>query len=992
MSQESLGGIYIEIELETKQMMEASQKAQTELDSLTKSAQGATPGFDKLSKGALGVSTALAMPEVNRLSTQLAQLAGSLGVSSDSATEAAASQSKFHGVLGTVASKIGGGYVSNVGSATNSLIKHTQAAIDAVDAQLKNAEAVKKEAEALRGAAQQLSVKSEAEIKLAESNASTAESELKAAEAVFERRQADIESLEALLTRQKESLKQSEANLQITNSEKAVADAVRARNAVDVTQNKIIRQSNAAIKDVTTAEDKLAEAKAASVAATQKLTQARELEAVAATTVEKANEAVAIASDKVTTANKAQAAAVGGARQALALLGGPSGVLLLAAAGVYQLYQAMSDNSKIEQYKKDIDEAAGKIEYLTKVQAAASGQKTKMSLDVDRKSLTEASSALERIRAQIETVKSIGGSTKYIDTLNGDLVIAMDSVRELSESVRIGEERLKAFGKQALNAGSVTQEQASANEIYDNTIKSVTASNDLLTNALTDGLHAAQSMAAEKELRRALYDNGIAAEETERQVSRLKAAFVKRANLTFEQELASIQSNVEALKIEMTQGELAAIAYRASLDGMGKGYSPEQVNEYVLAKKEEFKITQQIAEQNKKIGKKSPGAKKEDPAVQSLARQQAQLDRLNTGYAEGSLEIAKYDAVQALGTKATPKQIAAAEAQAASIWEVQKAVKAAADEEQKRKQAAQNFSGLQGQASPVMAVDNQYEAMRQQLVEYAAFNKDKITEVEAVRASIEEQYRKQRMAAQWQELSQMGLGYDMLTSAVDSLAGNASNVLTGLITGSMSAEEAFRSLGSTVLNSVVNSIVQVGVEMLKNFILAQTVGVASQAANATAATAGGAAALAAWTPAAIAASIATAGAASGTGIAAYTSAQASGAALSVLGARRQGGPVAANQMYRIGEGGAPEIYQTSNGNQYMIPGDRGKVISNKDMQNGGVNVVINVTNNTSAQTQFSQSYDQQSNTLTVQGFISDMQEKGPMHRAITQNTSATTRL
>jgi hypothetical protein len=35
-------------------------------------------------------------------------------------------------------------------------------------------------------------------------------------------------------------------------------------------------------------------------------------------------------------------------------------------------------------------------------------------------------------------------------------------------------------------------------------------------------------------------------------------------------------------------------------------------------------------------------------------------------------------------------------------------------------------------------------------------------------------------------------------------------------------------------------------------------------------------------------------------------------------------------MYQVGEGGMPEIYQASTGKQYMIPGDNGKVISNKE--------------------------------------------------------------
>ncbi|MFH0405517.1 tape measure protein, partial [Klebsiella quasipneumoniae] len=205
----------------------------------------------------------------------------------------------------------------------------------------------------------------------------------------------------------------------------------------------------------------------------------------------------------------------------------------------------------------------------------------------------------------------------------------------------------------------------------------------------------------------------------------------------------------------------------------------------------------------------------------------------------------------------------------------------------------------------------------------------------ALRTVQENQFNEQMTAAQWQLLSQQSLGYNMLTSAVDAFSGNASNAITGLLTGTMSAQEAMQSLGNTILNSVINSIVQVGVEMLKNFILSQTLGAATQAANAASAIAGGATALAAWSPAAIAASIATGGTASGTGLAAYQGAQAAGKAMSVLGARYNGGPVSAGGLYQVGEKGKPEIYQASTGKQYMIPGDNGKVISNKDMQSGG---------------------------------------------------------
>lgn len=200
----------------------------------------------------------------------------------------------------------------------------------------------------------------------------------------------------------------------------------------------------------------------------------------------------------------------------------------------------------------------------------------------------------------------------------------------------------------------------------------------------------------------------------------------------------------------------------------------------------------------------------------------------------------------------------------------------------------------------------------------------------ALRTAQENQFNEQMTAAQWQLLSQQSLGYNMLTSAVDAFSGNASNAITGLLTGTMSAQEAMRSLGNTILNSVINSIAQVGVEMLKNFILSQTLGAAAQAANAASAIAGGAAALAAWSPAAIAASIATGGTASATGLTAYKGAQAAGLATSVLGGRKNGGPVTAGGVYPVGEGDLPEFMQTSKG-LFMIPGDDGRVFSNKDV-------------------------------------------------------------
>ncbi|MBK5074597.1 tape measure protein [Budviciaceae bacterium CWB-B4] len=240
------------------------------------------------------------------------------------------------------------------------------------------------------------------------------------------------------------------------------------------------------------------------------------------------------------------------------------------------------------------------------------------------------------------------------------------------------------------------------------------------------------------------------------------------------------------------------------------------------------------------------------------------------------------------------------------------------------------------------------------------------------------QYNKQQMEAQWQLLSQQGLAYDMLTSAVDAFAGNASNAITGLLTGTMSVSDAMRSLGNTILNSVINSIVQMGVEWVKNLIIQKAMGAAVAAAS----TAEAAVVAAAWAPAAALSSLATMGGNAAPAAAGITSTVGLASGLAVSGMRKNGGPVSAGSMYQVGEGGMPEIYKASNGRQYMIPGDNGNVISNKDMMGGsGINVSVNIQNYNGSMVDTQAKSDGQGG-VTVDVIIADIQNGGPIDQAI----------
>ncbi|HHU0801337.1 TPA: tape measure protein [Enterobacter hormaechei subsp. steigerwaltii] len=383
-------------------------------------------------------------------------------------------------------------------------------------------------------------------------------------------------------------------------------------------------------------------------------------------------------------------------------------------------------------------------------------------------------------------------------------------------------------------------------------------------------------------------------------------------------------------------------------------------------------------------------AKAQESVNQKLdeLRQKAELSADSVG--ELSRAQAVLNAQQSLGNTATQEQLLLAGQLAGKAWDNANALREQAKAERERTEAANKFSTIQGKTSKTAGLDSQYQKDIADIQQYAQLYPQKIGEAEAARAAIEQQYRDQRNAAMWEEWAQQNAATQAAAAAFDSLGSVASNALTGIVTGSMSASDAMRSIGMTVLNSVVNSFVQMGIEWVKSAIMGQTATTAAVAASTTAqaagiatttatSTAAAAATTAAWTPAAILSSVASFGGAVAIGLGAMAG------ILALSGKRKNGGPVSAGGMYQVGEGGMPEIYQASTGKQYMIPGDNGRVISNKEMNTGGGGgVVINIQNYTSS------SVDAQAGTdanggVTVDVIVADLNNGGPISNAITSN-------
>lgn len=480
---------------------------------------------------------------------------------------------------------------------------------------------------------------------------------------------------------------------------------------------------------------------------------------------------------------------------------------------------------------------------------------------------------------------------------------------------------------------------------------------------------------------------------------RLKALKEMTDSLTSSQDKA-LQTARQTLFIEKQTGDekLKAQAWRDA-EAQGLKQNTAAFREYYNVRLETYRQQEKNAQAARDERNANNQLKTELNQQETIQQKLNKLrqEALLAGQAESTKELSREQAIlnaqQSLGKEATQEQIKLAGEYAAQIWDQKNALKEQAAAEKEKQRVEKSYQGLRAIASPTTGIDSEYQQRMADLDAYAAAYPQKITEIEQTRAAIEAQYRQQRMDAMWAEWQQQSLGAQLFGTALDSAMSTASNSITGLLTGTMSVQDAMRSLGSTVLNSLVNSFVEMGVQWVKSAVMGQTAQVAATATTTAAQTAGlatttaastaaAATTTAAWTPAAIVASIGSFGGAAAIGVGAVLGALAMG----IAGKRKNGGPVSAGSMYEVGENGLPEIFQASNGRQYMIPGNDGSVISNKDITGGGSGVVVynSVINNSSAQVS-SSARDNGDGSVTIETIVSDISENGPIGQAISRN-------
>ncbi|GKJ71004.1 TPA: tape measure protein [Klebsiella pneumoniae] len=805
------------------------------------------------------------------------------------------------------------------------------------------------------------------------------------------------------------------AQRQAAANNQSAQSALIAANSV---KRKAVADKEAALSSLALAqaEYNVAKGSAAEMLALDALVAAKSRASAASLSLAQAETAQAAASTRAAAAARAASVGIGLARGALSLIGGPGGAAMLAASAIFYFWQkAQQAREEAIRFADSLDKVNASMKAMNNTQLRGIIAVANKSIQAQEEDVRDLEDSIKKLKSEIDDYTARGkqfGTT--IEQGNGLLKIASDKTDELNQKSR---DLANAQDKLARTQDTA----AEANR---------TLTNNMLTSmGVHDGL-IQKGWSLEQVQSAVAKAFGNTADEINRanqagQNFNPKALQVSPPTADGDKVILNLEEQNELLKI---QDERQRAVTKARMQAAKVTDNPNQISRagdlagenYDLQKAEEAR--QEAQRKGEQQDKRSASAAESVSQKLENLRQQSELAASSTQ--ELSRDSAILRAQQSLGSAATQAQIQEAGQYAAKAWDAAAAARGVTEalkampEQAENKSYAESMQNLKAALNAGKIDLQEYNAATEQMEQQHQANLAKIrsqqvvnptqqalAEVDpvqqlanqhaqelaliqqfeqqgvlahqnalALKNAADTQYEQQRTAAQWEILSQQSLGYNMLTSAVDAFSGNASNAITGLLTGTMSAQEAMKSLGNTILNSVINSIVQVGVEALKNYILGQTLGAASVATSVGLA----ATTASAWAPAAAMASLASFGANAGPAAAGISSTVGLASGLALAGARYNGGQVSAGGLYQVGEKGKPEIYQASTGKQYMIPGDNGKVISNKDMQGGGgLNVQVVINNQASnAEPQY-MGATQNDGNYVLEFLISDAERNGP---------------
>ncbi|BDC21831.1 TPA: tape measure protein [Klebsiella pneumoniae] len=721
--------------------------------------------------------------------------------------------------------------------------------------------------------------------------------------------------------------------------------------AANSVQRKALADKEAALSSLALAqaEYNVAKGSAAEMLALDALIAAKTRATMASATLAEAELAQAAASTTAATAARAASVGIGLAGKALSLIGGPAGAAMLAAAAIFYFWQ------KAQQAKEEALKFADSLDQVNKSIVAMNNSQLRGTIADANKS----------IRAQEEEVTKLEESVKTLTERYSNFTPeAEEAAKRMGMGANYAAEQKEVFDELNQKTRDLSNARDKLSKTSDTASEAIRTLNNNMLTAM--GVHEQliqKGWSLEQVQGAVAKAFGLTADEINRanqagQNFNPKALQVSPPTADGDKVILNLEEQNELLKI---QDERQRAVTKARMQAAKVTDNPNQISKagdlagenYDLQKAEEARHEAQ--RKGEQQDKRSASAA--ESVAQKLDKLRAAQNLSTESVEKRRIQEAGLRAEQSLGSGATQKQLEEARALGEANERAAISIQKRKEAEQGQKYAKQEIASTQttvdpstGQAvDPLAQINLQEQQKLEALAKYQEIDKQNTQLYEDAKTAILQQASYQRQAILQQEQQTYQQNVSSLLGESSNFAGSLADAI-GQAAGKSSA--AYQALFA----------------ISKGFAIAQaSLNLQTAISNAMAIP---------W-PANIPA-IAQA-------LSAGTQIVSAISGINYSGARYNGGPVSAGGLYQVGEKGKPEIYQASTGKQYMIPGDNGKVISNKDMQSGGgISVQVNVINQSTGATLQSANGYMQDGSAVVDLLITDMERGGPVSSQMQQ--------
>ncbi|MGN6068179.1 tape measure protein [Klebsiella pneumoniae] len=690
------------------------------------------------------------------------------------------------------------------------------------------------------------------------------------------------------------------AQRQATANTQAAQSALIAATSV---KRKAVADKEAALSSLALAqaEYNVAKGSAAEMLALDALVAAKSRASAASLSLAQAETAQAAASARAAAAASAASVGIGLARGALSLIGGPGGAAMLAASAIFYFWQ------KAQQAR---EEALRFADSLDKVNASMKA----MNNTQLRGTIADAN---ESIRAQKDEISDLQAE---VDSLSSRYRNFTPEAQAVAESLGQGADFAHQQAEVSDRLAKKSRDLANAQDKLAQTQETAAEANRTLTNNMLTsmGVHDGliqKGWSLEQVQSAVAKAFGNTADEINRanqagQNFNPKALQVSPPTADGDKVILNLEEQNELLKI---QDERQRAVTKARMQAAKVTDNPNQISRagdlagenYDLQKAEEAR--QEAQRKGEQQDKRSASAA--DSVAQKLDKLRAAQNLSTESVEKRRIQEAGLRAEQSLGSGATQKQLEEARALGEANERAAISIQKRKEAEQGQKYAKQEIASAQttvdpstGQAvDPLAQINLQEKQKLDALAKYQEIDKQNTKLYEDAKTAIMQQASYQRQAILLQEQQTYQQNVSSLLGESSNFAGSLADAI-GQAAGKSSA--AYQALFA----------------ISKGFAIAQaSLNLQTAISNAMAIP---------W-PANIPA-IAQA-------LSAGTQIVSAISGINYSGGRKNGGSVSPGNVYPVGEGNLPELMQTSKG-LFMIPGDGGKVFSNKDVTSGAPSI------------------------------------------------------